>query len=169
MVIKKCPKCWIDSQGEVERCGDLSHPSLLCYECQRDELQDRLSLAEAANAEIQADLKQLNDGLTIAHMDGFHEGKKAQAAELGRKRQQLHDERNKWHIKINDQAAEIERLMDDKDGLLKVMELLSTIRKVACGEEQIDSDGSYSDTDALQWIYERINDLEQALKGKNDE
>ena len=67
---------------------------------------------------------------------------------------------------IHDQAAEIERLTA---GLLKVMKLLSTIRKVACGEEQIDSDGSYSDTDALQWIYERINDLEQALKGKNDE
>jgi len=70
-----------------------------------------------------------------------------------------------YSLTYKQQAAEIERLMD---GLLKVMELLSTIRKVACGEEQIDSDGSYSDTDALQWIYERINDLEKALKGKND-
>lgn len=120
MVIKKCPKCWIDSQGEVERCGDLSHPSLLCYECQRDELQDRLSLAEAANAELQArldavdtaawdklkaelkelkevrkddieayneqavEIEDLNESLTIAHMDGVHEGRKSKEAEIER-------------------------------------------------------------------------------------
>ena len=110
----------------------------------------------------------------------------AKCREIGTENFEYYDIHGEWdafgiaafdkgdRLKLKDSYTEkpkvIERLVADTDGLLKVMKLLSTIRKVACGEEQIDSDGSYSDTDALQWIYERINDLEkeQALKGKND-
>jgi len=109
MIIKKCPKCWIDSQGEVERCGDLSHPSLLCYECQRDELQDRLSLAEAANAELQARL----DAVDTAAWDKLK-------AELKRKDRLLLDEMDAYHRTSERElalAAKLEQAKDDFETL----------------------------------------------------
>ncbi len=42
-----------------------------------------------------------------------------------------------------------------------ICDALTEIEKVACGEEQIECDGAYADSDGLQWIYKKI----QTLKG----
>lgn len=39
---------------------------------------------------------------------------------------------------------------------------LDEIEAVSCGEEQIECDGVYDDSDGMKWIYDRI----QALKGE---
>ncbi len=44
----------------------------------------------------------------------------------------------------------------------RLREALEEIEAVSCGEEQIECDGVYDDSDGMQWIYKRI----QALKGK---
>ncbi len=44
----------------------------------------------------------------------------------------------------------------------RLREALEEIEAVACGETQIDTDGSYDDGDGMKWIYDRT----QALKGE---
>lgn len=48
------------------------------------------------------------------------------------------------------------------DQLEKFKEAIDEIEAVSCGEEQIECDGVYDDSDGMLWIYKKI----QALKGK---
>ena len=41
-------------------------------------------------------------------------------------------------------------------------ECLEEIEKVSCGEEQIESDGAYDDSDGMKWIYDRIQALKES-------
>ncbi len=56
------------------------------------------------------------------------------------------------------------RLDLDKAGEreMGLRDVLEEIEAVSCGETQIQSDGSYNDSDGMKWIYDRI----QALKEK---
>ena len=49
---------------------------------------------------------------------------------------------------------------DEKNKRLR--DVLEEIEAVACGETQIESDGSYDDSDGMKWIYDRI----QSFKGE---
>lgn len=53
-------------------------------------------------------------------------------------------------------------------GLQLYIELLETalkeIESVACGEDQIEADGDYNDSDGMKWIYDRIQTLEREKK-----
>ena len=42
----------------------------------------------------------------------------------------------------------------------RLREAMDEIEAVACGETQIESDGTYDDSDGMKWIYDRV----QALK-----
>ncbi len=44
----------------------------------------------------------------------------------------------------------------------RLREVLEEVEAVACGETQIESDGSYDDSDGMKWIYDRI----QSFKGE---
>lgn len=40
---------------------------------------------------------------------------------------------------------------------------IEDIEKVSCGEEQIQCDGSYNDSDGMTWVYKRIQQLKKDL------
>ncbi len=46
-----------------------------------------------------------------------------------------------------------------KDASKAQTDCIAEIEAVACGEEQIQCDGVYDDSDGLKWIYERIQAL----------
>ena len=46
----------------------------------------------------------------------------------------------------------------------KLQDCINQIEAVACGEEQIQADGVYDDSDGLQWIYKRIQSLKESDK-----
>lgn len=57
-------------------------------------------------------------------------------------------------------STQLSAVREERDRLIT---LLDRIRAVACGEEQIQCDGDYDDSDGLKWIYDIINEAEQAL------
>ena len=46
----------------------------------------------------------------------------------------------------------------------KLSEALDEIEAVSCGEQQIESDGVYDDSDGMLWIYKRIQALKESEK-----
>ena len=42
--------------------------------------------------------------------------------------------------------------------------ILEEIKRVACGEDQIESDGAYDDSDGIAWIFKRIEKAEEEIE-----
>ena len=53
-------------------------------------------------------------------------------------------------------VAERKQLQQTAANVSKLKEIVNEIEKVACGEEQIEADGDYNDSDGMKWIYDRI-------------
>lgn len=57
-------------------------------------------------------------------------------------------------------SGELNSLRDEnvklKETIKALDALIAEIEAVACGEEQIQADGVYDDSDGLKWIYDRI-------------
>ncbi len=63
---------------------------------------------------------------------------------------------------LSEEKAELQsRLTTTERTIERLQEVLEEIEAVACGETQIESDGSYDDSDGMKWIYDRI----QSFKG----
>ena len=48
--------------------------------------------------------------------------------------------------------AFVNRVITESENLC---ELIESISRVACGEDQIECDGSYDDSDGMKWVYDK--------------
>ena len=91
-------------------------------------------------------------GLYDKHKGGSDEyilGKKMEVDGVRYVKNELHG--------CNDAIDEVIKLQAE---IKRLKDALEEIEAVACGEEQIQCDGAYNDSDGLQWIYKRIQALE---------